>query len=88
MSDNVIYYGPQRLDLNLPPVRCFPSWAEIPEQIKKAMDADPSFANRFQLLETFAKRPAPGSNLFEQAKVARQAPKRKTLVHPPLRRHR
>jgi hypothetical protein len=83
----IIYTGPNRVDLNLHFGIIFTP-GEIPEMIQKAMDADSAFANNFQPISTFRKRPAPGSGAFLKAKLSQSPPARRTLIHPPLRRHR
>jgi hypothetical protein len=88
MSSAVIYTGPRRLDLNLRFGMNFVSRDEIPPLIKKAIEANSAFANYFEDLSKFRLKPPPGSNAFAQAKIAKAPPARRTLVHPPLRRHR
>lgn len=88
MSKVVIYTGPRRVDLNLRFGMHFISRDQIPLPIQEAIAKDSAFANFFEDLSKFRLKPPPGSNLFAQAKVIKAAPTRRTLVHPPLRRHR
>ena len=83
----MIYTGPRRVDLNLHfGITFMPG--QIPPMIQKAMDNDSALANFFQPITAFRTRPAPGSNAFERAKILKAPPAKRTLIHPPLRRHR
>jgi hypothetical protein len=89
MATAVIYTGPRRIDLGIARSnQIFVSRDEIPERIKEVMGKDSAFAHFFEDLDKFRKRPAPGSHAFAKAKISREPPIGRTLVHPPLRRHR
>jgi hypothetical protein len=86
--EQVIYTGPNRPDLGLPHNRIFLNRHEITSQAAELMKTDSAFANFFEDLAKFQQKPPPGSNAFAQAKIAQQPRVGRTLVHPPLRRHR
>lgn len=78
MSKVVYYTGPRRIDLGLRTNQYFVSRDQIPEIVKKAMEANSAFANFFEDEQRFRRRPPPGSHLFEGAKIARQPPQGRT----------
>ena len=61
---------------------------DIFPRVKELMEKDSAFAHFFEDFDKWAKKPAPGSNAFAKAKISREPPVGRTLVHPPLRRHR
>jgi hypothetical protein len=89
MATAVIYTGPRRLDLGIARTnQIFVSRDEIPERIKELMQKDSAFAHFFEDIDRFQKKLAPGSYAFAKAKISREPPIGRTLVHPPLRKHR
>lgn len=88
MSSVVIYTGPRRVDLNLRFGMHFVSRDQIPDAIKKAIEANSAFANYFEDLSKFRLKPPPGSGAFLKAKIVQAPPIGRTLIRPPLRRHR
>jgi len=89
MGTQVIYTGPRRVDLGLDRTnKIFTSRDDIFPRVKELMEKDSAFAHFFEDFDKWAKKPAPGSNAFAKAKISREPPVGRTLVHPPLRRHR
>jgi hypothetical protein len=86
MSNVVIYTGPRRLDLNLRFGMLFMKRDQIPALIKAAIDKDSAFANFFEDLSKFRLKPAPGSHAFARAKIVKQPPVQRTVIHPASRR--
>lgn len=86
MSNVVIYTGPRRLELNLRPGMLFQKRDQIPALIKAVIDKDSAFANFFEDLSKFRLKPAPGSHAFAHAKIVRQPPVGRTIIHPTIRR--
>jgi hypothetical protein len=86
MSNVVIYTGPRRLELNLRTGSQFRKRDQIPAIIKAAIDKDSAFANFFEDLSKYRLKPLPGSNAFAHAKIVRQPPVQRTVIHPAIRR--